>query len=240
MGVVIGVVAGASFESFLNRQMNSVSTEYCESVAACGGVPIIIPLNVNDADLEAYLQLCDGFVFTGGIDINPLNYGEDPHDKLGETNLKVDEFQLTLIKKVVAAKKPLLGICRGHQLLNVACGGTLYQDLSEDENCFAKHWQAERPRWSGSHQVTIAKDSQLYDIFGDQALTNSFHHQTVKDLGAGLKITAWTNDNTVESIEVAGHPFQVGVQWHPEMCFGHSDQMLQIFQKLVSSCQPLK
>ncbi len=233
MKALIGVVAGANFESVLNRQMNSVSVEYCDSISACGGVPIVIPMNCDDSLLEHYCDMCDGFVFTGGADINPINYGEEPHHKLGETNMKFDDFQLALIKKVLAVQKPLLGICRGHQLLNVACGGTLFQDLSEDSRCSIRHFQVEKPRWSASHKVSFTKDSKLHDIFGDEALTNSYHHQTVKDLGRNLKITALAADDTVESIEVIDHPFQVGVQWHPEMFFGENDQMLKIFQKLV-------
>lgn len=235
MKTLIGVVASPYVEPRFHLQQNIIGSNYVESVAKAGGLPIMIPITLDEEQIGSYVDLCDGFLFCGGADLNPLLFGENPHPLLGDTNLDFDNFQLSLIGKVLTAKKPLLGICRGEQLLNVACGGTLYQDISLQPKEPMKHMQSEVKRYSVSHKVTFTEGSLLYDIFGKTHYVNSFHHQSVKNLGTNLRTTGLADDDTIEGIEVIDHPFQVGVQWHPENFIQVTDSMIPLFAKLVET-----
>ena len=119
----------------------SLGNSYVVSIEKTGGTPLILPCYIRESDMDTYLSLCDGFLFSGGIDISPSYYNEEPHVKLGATDHALDESQITFMKKVLDRGKPVLGICRGHQVLTVASGGTLYQDLSEHEGTYIKHFQ---------------------------------------------------------------------------------------------------
>ena len=132
---------------------SSIGNTYVESIMNSGGIPIILPVFIPESEMESYINLCDGFLFSGGIDISPNYYDEDAHEKLGETLAELDRTQIPFMQKVLAAKKPVLGICRGCQVLNVACGGTLYQDLSEHSGTYIKHFQKTGPS-DISHQLS--------------------------------------------------------------------------------------
>lgn len=235
MKTIIGIVANLTIEPSFHLEQNIIGSHYSESVEKAGGLPLLIPVTSNEDALDSYVTLCDGFLFCGGADINPLLYGEVPHPLLGSSNLELDHFQLTLMKKIISAQKPVLGICRGEQILNVACGGTLYQDISLYSKSSMKHMQSEIKRHSVSHKVTFTKDSILYDIFGLKTYTNSYHHQSVNALGDNLAVTAIADDYIIEGIEMLHHPFQVGVQWHPENFIQTSNKMLPLFEKLVET-----
>ena len=178
-------------------------------------------------------EACDGFIFSGGADITPCCYGEMAHPLVGDTSLMLDRSQIGLIRRVIKARKPFVAICRGHQVLNVACGGTLYQDL-EKEGGFEHHFGDKYPRNVAWHKVSIAKDSILEKTYGNREIrVNSFHHQAIKDAGENVRITAWSEDRVPEAMELEDHPFAVAVQWHPEMMYDSSEQMklLQAFVK---------
>lgn len=214
-----------------------LNNTYVISVSQAGGVPIVIPTRLTEAERQRIVTLCDGFVFSGGIDITPSFFGEDAHAGIGECHFGLDQVQLDLMHDVLRARKPLLGICRGHQLLNVACGGTLYQDLSEIPNQVLKHRQ-DTPYGDVVHRITIQEDSLLADLLGTDILVNSYHHQSVKDAGHGVRITAYAADGVAEAIELTDYPFAVGVQWHPEVMVTAGDQsMLPLFEKLVEAAQ---
>lgn len=215
-----------------------LNNTYVISVSKAGGVPIVIPTRLTDTELAQIVQLCDGFLFSGGIDVSPSFYGEDAHEKLGATSCSLDQIQLSLMKGVMAAKKPVLGICRGHQILNVACGGTLYQDLSESKNTYIKHRQ-QTPQGEVSHRITIEPDSMLSQLLGTEVMVNSYHHQSVKKLGHNVVITAWSADGIAEAIELKDYPFAIGVQWHPEVMVAFGDRtMCPLFEALVqASCK---
>lgn len=240
MVIKIGVVASSFEEPKFYLKQNVAGANYIDSVAKAGGLPFIIPITQNIKHLTSYIDLCDGFLFCGGADLNPLTYNENPHPQLGDTDLDFDYFQLKLIQFALSEKKPILGICRGEQLLNVACGGTLYQDLTLAPMQTMKHMQSEIKRYSVSHKVFFSENSILFQLFGKEILTNSYHHQSVKTLGVHLRSTAYSEDKIIEGIERTDHPFQVGVQWHPENFIQVSDAMIPLFQKLVNVSAAMK
>lgn len=212
-----------------------VNDDYIKAVEKAGGTPLILPVIDNIQNIKKQIELCEAIVISGGQDIHPIFYNEEPNQKLGLVYSRVDEYQLNLAKIALEYNKPILGICRGHQLLNIACGGTLYQDLSEIKGDILKHFQQGK-RYDYSHKISINKNSILGNLLGEERLVNSFHHQCIKELGKGLKISAVATDGVIEAIEMEEKKFVMGVQWHPEMMVTESDEMLIIFDKLMKSC----
>ncbi len=224
IGIIICGIKGSS---------QYVSNAYIQSIRYAGGLPLLIPLVRSDQILEEYLNLCDGFLFCGGQDITPLLFGEAPMDHLGTTNISLDLFQIRLTKSVLKSQKPLLAICRGMQILNVACGGTLYQDILSTKNKFYNHMQNSQSRSDISHLIQTVKSSKLHHYIGSNVKVNSFHHQAIQTLGEGLKICASSSDQIVEAIEMPQHPFVIGVQWHPESMYRNSVEMRNLFKEFI-------
>ena len=212
-----------------------VNRDYVNSVIAAGGVPIMIPMTEDKEVVEQTLSLCDGLILSGGHDVYPLNYGQEPHKSLGEVFPERDEFDYLLYNLAKEMDIPILGICRGTQIIATAEGGTLYQDLSLIDGAL-KHSQGHSPAMP-SHHITINKDSKLYGIIGEERIAvNSHHHQTVNNPGDDMVITATADDGVVEAIEHKTAKFIVAVQWHPEMMHASDDKMLAIFQEIVKNC----
>lgn len=197
-----------------------------------GGTPIIIPIN-ESAYTAAYIQLIDGLLLTGGQDVTPMLYNEEPRKVIGPTSPERDKFEVALIKEAIRQKKPILGICRGLQLINVVLGGSLLQDLSEDESITLQHVQRSQPEFS-THSIKVKSGTHLADTVENNSYVNSIHHQAIKDLGKGLSVSAWSLDNVIEAIEVVDiQQSIIGVQWHPELTFLENDESLAIFKDLV-------
>lgn len=236
---IIGITSNLLYRN-VNDVDGKVTTcnnqEYDLAITKAGGIPILLPVTTDLDTIKAQVALCQGFLFAGGDDLNPLLYGEEPHKALGQVHSVTDRHQLTLIKQVLESRKPLLGICRGMQVLNVACGGNLYQDLSEYPRDRIKHSQL-APRHECTHTITVEPDSLIDTLLGDTFATNSFHHQAVHRLGTNIIATAWSKDRMIEGIELASYPFALGVQWHPEIMLMHSDAMLPLFTHFINSCQ---
>lgn len=230
----IGIVSTLSIENKVNKI--SVSCDYIDAIEKTSGIPIIIPITSYLNDLDIYIDICDGFLFTGGIDISPLNYQNSPHKNLGQFNSKLDLFQISFMKKVIASKKPFLAICRGIQVLNIACRGTLYQDLEEIPHWTIQHYQ-QAERYDPIHAIQINADSILYNLLGNTIYVNSFHHQCINKLGENLKISATSPDSIIEAIELDNYSFGVGVQWHPEMLLINNNTMQPLFNKLIESAK---
>lgn len=227
------IMEGGMFPGLYRSYVNH---DYVKSIEKSGGIPVILPVN-NDADeLASILSRLDGIVLSGGSDIDPLLYGEDPLPKLGFVFKEVDTFYDTLIHKAAQLHVPIFGICKGIQAINVAFGGTLYQDLEAQKGNVYKHTQ-QTPREIPSHRITIKKDSYL-SFLGERILVNSFHHQAIKEVAPGFKVSAHAADGVVEAIESMEEGFILGVQWHPEMMASHDDQsMLKLFEKFNTICQ---
>lgn len=213
-----------------NRQF--VTDTYIQAIHKANGLPILLPLVRSNPIIQDYTALCDGFLFCGGEDITPLLFGEEPAKGIGKTDASLDVFQIRLMQSVLQSDKPVLGICRGMQILNVALGGSIYQDLSQVHDSI-NHMQTTCSRQDVSHKVTFKPNSRMHRIFGNFTFTNSFHHQAVHRLGQGLVATGHTGDGIIEAIERSGLPFTAGVQWHPECMLQKNDNMRRLFQFLV-------
>ena len=210
-----------------------VTDAYIQAVKSVGGLPIILPLVKSKTVIQDYVALCDGFLFCGGGDITPLLFGQEPDYGIGATDITLDLFQIRLMKEILKVEKPVLAICRGMQIMNVACGGSIYQDLNEADFETINHMQTSLSRKDISHKVLFKSKTRLHRMFGDFAFTNSFHHQAIDRLGLGLIISGTTGDDIIESIEMPSHTFAVGVQWHPESMLDSAPNMKQLFHALV-------
>jgi gamma-glutamyl-gamma-aminobutyrate hydrolase PuuD len=216
---------------------------YAEQVAAAGGVPVLLP---PVPGIAAAASRLDGLVLTGGGDIDPAAYGAQPHPRTGRVSRERDQAELELLAAALAAGLPVLGICRGLQLLNISCGGTLHQHLADLPGPPAGH--TPEPGTFGSHPVRIAPGSMLAAILGaggrpgERGLAvPTAHHQAIDRLGAGLTATAWAADGLIEAAELAGRadgpggghrPFVLAVQWHPE-----AGDDPRLFQALVAAAR---
>lgn len=218
----------------------SVPLTYVESVIRAGGVPMVLPITQDHDLLNRMLDNIDALILTGGEDVDPLKwYGEEPLPALGGIAPERDSFDVALARLAVERGIPLLGICRGHQVINVAFGGTLYQDIpSQVKASHVKHRQS-APGDYGTHTIRIEQNSLLYKQLGTQSIAvNSFHHQAVKDMAPGFKVTATSVDGVVEAMEKIGSDQVYSVQFHPEVFTANNiDTFLGIFEYLIKKAE---
>ena len=218
-----------------------MSQRYILTLTAAGALPWMIPLVGSDeATMRGIYEELDGVFLPGGADIDPASYGRDPHPLCDRTDPARDEAELVLARWAIADDKPVLGVCRGLQLLNVAAGGTLFQDLAEQRPESLKHdyfpfGGSTFTRDHLAHEVEVADGSRLARIFGAGRLpVNSMHHQGVRDLGRGLVASAWAPDGLVEAIEGEGL-FVLGVQWHPEALTENDARARRLFEEFITA-----
>lgn len=201
---------------FPGYRRSYVNEDYVDSVVQNGGIPYIIPFNENEEVVKEQLLNVQGLILSGGHDVDPHNYGEELKQKIGDVWPERDVFDIRLLKFAEENNIPVLGICRGMQIINVAHGGSLYQDLSYRKEKTLKHSQNQTPTLV-THTVKADPNSQIANILGkDEFLTNSFHHQLVKDVAPDFTVAAKCVDGVVEAIENKDASV-IGVQWHPEM-----------------------
>ena len=210
-----------------------VRDDYPRSVEQAGGLPVVlVPGAAEDAGEQ--LGHVDALLLTGGADVEPSLYGEEPHPTVTDTLPRRDAFEIALVREALRRDLPILAICRGHQVLNVATGGTLVQDIPSEISGSGNH-DPDVPRWTIAHEVQLQPGSRLRQILGkDQVSVNSFHHQAIKGLGQGLVVSARsTGDGVIEGVEMPGRPFVVGVQWHPESFWDKGGAFTPLFDALV-------
>lgn len=214
-----------------------INQPYMSAVTNAGGLPILIPVDLSNDDLDVLLPRLDGILFTGGYDLDPRLYGNQPHPKVEGIDANRDRVEIHLAQAVVQSHKPFFGICRGIQVINIALGGSLYEDLLEQFPGSLQHDQHKLPRNFLSHTVNIEPGSSLADILGT-GLTqvNSLHHQGVHRPGNGLQLTATAPDGLVEAFELTGYSFGLAVQWHPEELQGHP-AMGKLFQAFIQASE---
>ncbi len=206
---------------------------YRRAVEVAGGLPVALPpLTMENAD--AVLDHLSGLLLTGGPDVDPSCYGAEPSAELGPTDPVVDAFEIELCRSAYRRRVPILGICRGAQVLNVARGGTLHQHLPHLNGGAVEHRQTE-PGTRTTHEVRVSPDSSLARTTGGGPVkVNSFHHQAIDRLGLDLRPVAWAEDGMIEAIEGRGGRFVLGVQWHAETLGGEAEQ-LSLFERLVEA-----
>lgn len=204
---------------------------FVAGIRNAGGVPWILPIG-EIGDAASYIAGIDKLLLTGGQDVDPRNYQELPHQKLGTIDPVRDAFELALIAEAVKQKKPILAVCRGMQLLNVALGGDLYQDLSLRSEPTLKHVQLPTSFSQTTHPVQINPESFLGKFLPETYQVNSFHHQTIKTLGTGLEVIARAPDGVIEAVENQEQRI-LGVQWHPELTYQNIPSEQGIFNFFV-------
>jgi putative glutamine amidotransferase len=223
---IIGVV-GSHFERRDRGMVSGCPPSYLAAIEAAGGIPMIIHLTRDAEVLAALYSRCDGILFVGGDDVDPAHYGAAPHPHLGVVEPLRDEVELALARRAAAEALPTLGICRGIQLLNVALGGTLYQDIPSELAGAADHRESalRGERAYLAHSIAIEPDSWLAAQLGaTETLVNTLHHQALRDVAPGLRVVARAPDGVIEAVEGAGPGFLAAVQCHPENLWPEADR----------------
>jgi putative glutamine amidotransferase len=215
-----------------------VNSAYLAAIQAAGGVPLPIPAQLDARARDEILAIFDGYLLTGGGDLDPATFNEPPHSTLYEVVPARDHLEIALVRYAVEVKKPLLAVCRGIQVLNVALGGSLFQDVASDPGTDIQH-QQEKPRDEPTHPVKVVAGSRLAQVLGTtDLLVNSMHHQAVKAVGRGLVPVAFAPDTIVEGVELEEPDrFILGVQWHPEELTERDPSARRLFGALVAACR---
>lgn len=251
MRPLIGITVGSAAGQAGPRHGYWLGRAYAGAVAGAGGLAAALPPHPTDGmpplgaapEAAEWLERLDGLLLSGGGDVDPAHFGQRPSPRLGAVDRERDAWELALARGALAAGLPVLGICRGAQVLNVAAGGTLIQDIGEVNPDALPHAQ-EGPRWESSHAVRLAAGTRLDAVLASAAggpegvlRVNSFHHQAVDRVGAGFVVAAVAPDGVVEAIERPEHPFAVGVQWHPEEMWERDDAARRLFVAFVAAAR---
>ncbi|QCX32534.1 gamma-glutamyl-gamma-aminobutyrate hydrolase family protein [Caloramator sp. E03] len=220
----------------LGQERYFISKEFVDAVLEAGGVPVIIPIINKEEDILKIMDSLDGIVLSGGFDVNPIYYGEEPSKYVGFTYTPRDLCELFIVKAAIEKDMPILGISRGQQVITVAFGGKLYQDLSDNNTFYINHMQRASINDIG-HYVDIVPGTRLFKIFEkDRLLVNSFHHQAAKVVPDNFIVSATSSDGVVEAIEHKTKPI-MAVQWHPEIMIKKHPVMLRIFEEFINWCR---
>jgi len=227
---VIGITAAPSEEA----RAYKTGLRYVQAVAAAGGLPLLLPAQGGAPEAQAFAARIDGLLIPGGGDVAPLLYDEEPHPLTGVTRQGADLFEFSLIRAAHRRGLPILGVCRGIQVINVCFGGTLWQDIPSQLPESVCHMQSTQTRGERTHTIRITEGSLLHRLLGArQTAVNSFHHQAVRKTAPGLTVCACAEDGVIEALETPGGI--LAVQWHPEeLCVPHPDQA-RLFAWLVES-----
>lgn len=215
----------------------SVREDFCQALLRLGARPVLLPLDAGEDVLQDYVQRLDGFLFTGGGDVDPRYFGQPCRPWSGAISPRRDAMELALCRMLLSSEKPVLGICRGFQIMNIVLGGDIYQDIPKEfvtENPVAHH-QLQPARYP-AHAVVLSPGSRLHAVFGAKAWVNSLHHQGVNRMGAGFLPTVHSLDGLCEGAELTGARFFVGVQWHPERLWQSDPAQMALFADFVSAC----
>ncbi len=244
MAALIGITARRLVDEEWCPALVGARQGYIDAIVEAGGIPVVLPPVEDKALLRAMFERMDGILLTGGVDIAPAVYGEQPHPQLGLVQPERDAAELPLARWAVAEAKPLLGICRGIQVLNVALGGSLYQDLPAQCGVPIDHEISFKDRcWEHlAHGLALAEDSLLAELLGAAELeVNSLHHQAVKDLAPGLRVVGRSPDGVVEAVEGTSSGFVLGVQCHPEQLWQAADtRWRSVFRAFVRTAEQLR
>lgn len=236
---LIGVT---SSEDDVNRTL-FLRKNYAASVQEAGGIPVIVPYGAAEEDYAQLAEMLDGFLFSGGMDAQPSLFHEETLDGCGAATPDRDRMELILYQEILKRRKPILGICRGIQMMNVAQGGSLWQDIPKYfpgrlPNGMALAHQQPSEGETVSHKVDVTEGSLLYKLVGGKQIwVNSFHHQAVKEAAPGTIVTGRSSDGLIEALEMPGYGFWLGVQWHPEYMAHKDETAAGLFRGLIEAAK---
>lgn len=215
-----------------------VGESYIQSVIQAGGLPVVIPVGLSSEDVQLLFSRLDGILLTGGSDIDPRRFNGAPHPRVYDVDTRRDSLEIRLVQLAAEKGKPFLGICRGIQVINVALGGSLFTDIADQFPHPLKHDLFPNiPRSYLAHPISVAADSHLSQVLGGEAFeVNSLHHQGLDRLATPLRAVAYAPDHLVEGVELPGHPFALGVQWHPEWLQEHAPQR-KLFLEFIKAAE---
>jgi len=231
---LIGITAGLNDQ----KKYQVLNRSFMDAIIAQGGMPVTLPLTNDEDILRQYVETCDGFLFSGGEDVDPLLFGQYQKPACGSVCPVRDAHELALLKLLVQRKdKPVFGVCRGLQVMNIALGGDIYQDLpSEYAGELIAHRQKQDARYA-SHPVKVEEGSLLRAITGhDTLMVNSLHHQAIHH-AKSWRVSAVAPDGVIEAAEWADHPFFLGVQWHPERLWEYDEANAGLFKAFIDACR---
>lgn len=212
---------------------------YMRALKAAGAIPVVMPLDASEEDLKQLSKDLDGFLFTGGPDVHPFLFGEETQAHCGNVSPARDQMEISLLPMIMELQKPILGICRGIQVLNIALGGNIWQDIPSQVTrdfplAHSQPFSYDMP----CHTVVLTEGSLLARISESSSIkVNSMHHQAVKDLAPGLIASAYSTDYLIEALEMPDYPFFIGVQWHPEYLWEKNKEAFRLFQTFVKACK---
>ncbi len=230
MQPLVGITCSEDSE----RQRYFLGFRYARAVETSGGIPLLLP--ASEKSVTIFARLLDGLLLSGGVDVDPVFFDEEPVPGMGEMTPQRDAFEILLTREFLAMDKPILAVCRGIQVLNIAAGGDIYQDIYSQYNGALKH-QQHALREFPSHGVVIGPDTKLRKIANaDKIRVNSFHHQAVRKIAPGFITGARSNDGIVEAIESQNHKFVLGIQWHPECTWERDAYSRKLFAAFVEAC----
>ncbi len=213
----------------------AMSRPYITALTAVGAAPVLIPLDLGIETMRSVFERLDGLFLAGGGDMNPACYNQSVYPKTEGLDLLRDDAELIMARWALEAHMPVLGVCRGVQALNVAGGGSLIQDVTDMIPHAIRHqYFPEKPRNYVAHDVATVEGTRLSNILGSEARVNSFHHQAVKDVAPGFRVSAYAPDGVIEAIEHTNGNFAVGVQWHPESLVESDTKMRALFEAFVA------
>jgi putative glutamine amidotransferase len=232
---LIGVSTYRNLSRYNYPILSSTET-YIQSVVHAGGCPLMIPLGLPDSMLKEIVSRLDGILFIGGGDVNPERYASQSHPLVNSVDEDRDRVEISLIQTAFSQHIPIFGICRGLQVINVAMGGSLYEDLLAQGGASIKHdYFPGEARDYLAHTVQVETESHLRRILGaDEVEVNSMHHQGIRALAPGLRATAWAPDGVIEAVEMPEYSFGLAVQWHPEWLQAHLS-MRFLFQEFIQA-----
>jgi putative glutamine amidotransferase len=237
---IIGIPCGV-YPDLWYTPTNGNAISYLRAVEAAGGIPALIHLTRDAEVLDAHFTRCDALLLAGGEDVDPSFYGVEPHPKLGRPNPFQDEVEIALARRALAEGMPILGVCRGQQLLNVAMGGTLYQDIASEMPGAIDHEQSAQHRDMAylAHPIALELDSWLAGrLDADELVVNTLHHQALRDVAPGLRVVARAPDGVVEAVEGTGTNLVVAVQCHPEELWEQADaRWARVFAGFVEAAR---
>lgn len=232
MKPIIGIVASVD-----NDLTSSLQRHYISSIEKAGGFPLVIPYTSDERYINDLISISNGIMLTGGVDVCPETYNETKKPYCENGCKARDEYELYIFEKALDSFKPILAICRGAQLINVALGGTLYQDIpSEYPNAICHNQGADK--FSYSHEVNILDGTPLFDMLNQERIKiNSFHHQCIKDMGRLIEPMALADDGIIEAYYIPSYRYLRAYQWHPERLYEIDENNLKIFEDFVNECK---